>query len=117
MTTTDFGRSLGTIKQALAHLQNEKRITFEAFDAIMRFHILEVPDLAGLRHNYEYREWHCLSSQLRSFASMRHEALLTLVAGDTEREDLRKEALFISLLRELSGAAGSMGQNMPEMGN
>ena len=117
MTTTDFRDALATPDQAISYLRREKKIPFEAFDAIMHFHILEVPDLAGLRRNYEQREWSHLSGQLRAFANMRHEALLALVAGDTEREDLRKEVLLIGLLHELSGAAGSMGYGASEMGN
>lgn len=116
MTITDFRTTLGTPDQALTYLRNEKDVSFEAFDAIMHFHILEVPDLAGLRRNFEQREWSHLSGQLRSFANIRLEALLTAVAGDTEREDLRKEVILIGLLRELSAAAGSMNHGAPEMG-
>jgi hypothetical protein len=117
MTTTDFNRSLGTIKQALAHLRDEKRITFEAFDAIMHFHILEVPDLGSLRHNFERREWPHLSGQLRSFANMRQEVLLNCVVSRTDPEELYRQGMIIQLLRELSGAAGSMGYGAGEMGN
>lgn len=117
MTTTDFSRSLGTIEQALAHLRNEKRITFEAFDAIMHFHILEVPDLGSLRHNFERREWYFLSGQMRAFASMRHEALLGCVIQRVDPEELYHQGMVIQLLRDLSAAAGSMGHSVGKIGN
>lgn len=117
MTTTDFSRSLGTIEQALAHLGNEKRVTFEAFDAIMHFHVLEVSDLGSLRHNYEQREWYHLSGQLRSFANMRHEALLNCVTERKDPEELYRQGMTILLLRELSAAAGDMGTGAGESGN
>ncbi len=117
MTTTDFSRALGTLETALAHLRNEKRISFEAFDAIMRFHILEVPDLGSLRHNFERREWHYLSGQLRSFASMRQEALLNCVVSRTDPEELYRQGVLIQILRELAAASGDMGAGASEMGN
>lgn len=117
MTTTDFSRSLGTIEQALSHLRNEKRITFEAFDAIMHFHVLEVPDLGSLRHNFDRREWPHLSGQLRAFANMRHEALLNCVIERADPDELYRQGMVIQLLRELSGAAGSMGYGAGEMSN
>lgn len=116
MTTTDFSRSLGTIEQALAYLRDEKRISFEVFDAIMHFHVLEVPRLEALRHNFDRREWYFLAEQLRAFASMRQGELLYLVIGETERETLRSEARLIELLRVLAGVAGSMNRNAPEIG-
>lgn len=117
MTTTDLSRSLGTIEQTLAHLRNEKRITFEAFDAIMHFHILEVPDLGGLRQNFERREWYFLSGQMRAFANMRHEALLNCVIQRVDPEELYHQGMVIQLLRDLSAAAGSMGSGAGEMSN
>lgn len=117
MTTTDFGAILGAPEQALVHLRHEKNITFEAFNAIMHLHILEIPGLGALRHNYEERAWHFLSGQLRSFAMIRHEALLALISGEASPETLRREVLAIELLRELSTAAGSMMRNAPEIGS
>ncbi len=117
MTTTDFSRTLGTLEKALAHLRGEKRITFEAFDAIMHFHILEVPDLGSLHHNYEQREWPHLSGQLRSFASMRQEALLNCVVQRADPEELYRQGMTIQLLRELSAAAGDMGRGAGELSN
>lgn len=116
MATTDFSRSLGTIEQALAYLRNEKRIPFETLDAIMHFHILEVPDLGGLRHNYERREWYFLSGQMRAFASMRQEALINCVVKRADPDELYRQGMLILLLRELSAAAGSMA-GTGEMGN
>lgn len=108
MTITDFSHSLGTIEQALAHLQSEKWITLEAFDAIMCFHILGVPNLGFFRHNFERREWSYLSGQLRSFASMRHETLLNRVVERADPEELYRQGRLIQLLRALSDAAGLM---------
>ena len=115
MTTTDF--TLGAIEQALAHLQSEKRITFEIFEAIMRFHVLETPGLEGLRHNFEQREWHLLSSQLRSFANIQQEALLDCVIQRIDPDKLYRQGMVIRMLRELSGAAGSIGYRAIEIGN
>lgn len=117
MPTTDFRATLGTPDQALAHLRQEKNITFETFDAIMHFHILEAPGLGALRRNYEERAWHPLSAQLRAFAMFRHEALLALITGNANLENLRREVLTIELLRELSTTAGSMVRDAPEIGN
>ncbi len=118
---TDYSSSghatLVNLDTALAYLQREKGISFEAFAAIMHFHILEVPDLGSLRHNYEQREWSHLSDQLRSFANMRQEVLLNCVVGRTEPEELYRQGITIQLLRKLSAAAGSMGYGAGEMGN
>lgn len=117
MPTTDFSRSLGTIEQAIAHLRNEKRITFEAFDAIMHFHILGIPDLGSLRYNFEQREWYRLSGQLRSFTNMQQETLLDCVLKRVDSEELYHQGTIIQLLRELSAAAGSMVHGEAEIGN
>ena len=117
MTSTDLNKTLGTPRQALAYLEQEKNIPFEAFDAIMHFHILEVPDFHGLRHNYEERAWTRLAGQCGSLANMRQQVLINCAADDTEREALRTQALLIQLLRALSQVATSIGRKEPEMGN
>ncbi len=116
MATTDFSRELGTRTLALAYLRDEKKVSFEAFEAIMCFHILETPRLEALRRNFDQREWYFLAEQLRAFANMRHEELLYLVTGDASREALRSEGQLIELLRALAGVAGSMNRNAPEIG-
>jgi hypothetical protein len=116
MPTSSSHSEFDTIPKAANYLRGQKEISFEALDAIMRLHVLKLPDFSGLRHNFEHREWSHLSGQLLAFSKMRADNLVTLTLGDADREALRHEAELIKLLHELAGVAGSMIRHNPSIG-
>lgn len=119
MPTVTLPARLDTVRRARDHLRGTKRVPFVTVDAIMHFHILEVPGLEHLAENFHQRKWRQLASQLMSLATARSENLINRIADDrsTEQEAFRTEACRIHLMRELAQAVKDIGLGAPEMGN
>lgn len=109
---------VATLSQAIAYLHEHHKPDFKAFSAIINCHVFEVSELTELRQKYQTRNWYGLSAKMRSAISHRLDHLVTAASDSgTSREDLRKLADRIRLLRLLAAVATEYSQTEEALGN